>query len=86
MKFLFGCDGCWKEEISYMSSHLAAESRRHPGFLSPILILFYQWAGLCLLSENFRQRFRVGCSVRKALSGSSGSCPTLHQGDFRRVV
>ena len=25
MKFLFRCNGCWKEEISSMSSQLAAE-------------------------------------------------------------
>ena len=30
IKFLFHCNGCWKEEISYMSSQLAAGSRRHP--------------------------------------------------------
>ena len=29
MKFLFHCNGCWKEEITYISSQLAAESRRH---------------------------------------------------------
>lgn len=29
MKFLFRCNGCWKEEINYISSQLAADSRCH---------------------------------------------------------
>lgn len=29
MKFLFRCDGCWRETIDYQSSQLALDSRRH---------------------------------------------------------
>ena len=40
MKFLFRCNGCWIEEISYQSSQLAAESRRHLVSLALSLAFF----------------------------------------------
>ena len=45
MKFLFHCNGCWKEEITYISSQLAAESRRHLVSLALSLSFFISGQG-----------------------------------------
>jgi len=45
MKFLFRCNGCWKEEINYISSQLAAESRHHLVSLALSLSFFISGHG-----------------------------------------
>ena len=50
MKFIFRCNGCWKEEISYKSSQLARDSRRHLVSLALSLAFFvggHGYGGYC---------------------------------------
>lgn len=48
MRFLFRCNGCWTEEISYISSQLAAQSRRHLVSLALSLAFFVSGQGKTL--------------------------------------
>lgn len=65
MKFLFHCNGCWKEEISYISSQLAAESRRHLVSLALSLSFFISGRGYASYRKTLGKGLGLGVVSEK---------------------
>ena len=65
MKFLFRCSGCWKEEISYHSSHLAQESRRRLVSLALSLAFFISGHGYASYRKTLGKGLGLGVLSEK---------------------
>ena len=65
MKFLLHCNGCWKEEITYISSQLAAESRRHLVSLALSLSFFISGQGYASCRKTLGKGLGLGVVSEK---------------------
>jgi len=65
MKFLFKCNGCWVEEIPFLSSQLAAESRRHIMSLAPSLAFFISGQGYASYRKTLGKGLGLGVVSKK---------------------
>ena len=75
MKFLFKCNGCWVEEIPFLSSQLAAESRRHIVSLALSLAFFISGQGYA----SYRKTLGKGLGNRETLSSNCWLSITTHK-------
>jgi len=65
MKFLFRCNGWWKEEINYISSQLAAQSRRHLVSLALSLSFFISGQGYASYRKTLGKGLGLGVVSQK---------------------
>ena len=65
MRFLFRCNGCWTEEISYISSQLAAQSRRHLVSLALSLAFFISGQGYASYRKTLGKGLGLGVVSEK---------------------